>query len=128
MWDDSAFDAQSGIRGFACARLADGSFTKTDPRKGFNTDFYEANCWEYSLFAPHDIPGLIAKCGGKEAFCRRVEYALENGIVDFGNEPGFHVPWLFAYVGRGDLLAKWSHEVAKLFRATSFPATTTPAR
>ena len=42
-------------------------------------------------------------------------YALENGIVDFGNEPSFHIPWLFAYVGRGDLVEKWAGEVAKLF-------------
>jgi len=121
VWDASAFDSKSGVCGFARARRKDGSFSSTDPRKGFNTDFYEANCWEYSLFAPHDIPGLIARCGGKEAFCRRVAYALENGIVDFGNEPSFHVPWLFAYVGRGDLVAKWSHEVEKLFKGDDLP-------
>ena len=121
VWDASARDDKSGIRGFVRARRKDGSFSTTAPRKGFNTDFYEANCWEYSLFVPHDIPGLVAKCGGKEAFCRRVAYALENRIVDFGNEPSFHVPWLFAYVGRGDLVAKRSHEVAKLFKGDELP-------
>ncbi|HOW89555.1 MAG TPA: GH92 family glycosyl hydrolase, partial [Elusimicrobiales bacterium] len=29
---------------------------------------YEASSWEYSLAVPHDVPGLIEKCGGKEAF------------------------------------------------------------
>ena len=28
--------------------------------------FYEASSWEYSLSIPHDVPGLIAQCGGKE--------------------------------------------------------------
>jgi len=121
VWDDSAIDSPSGMRGFARARHMDGSFSKTDPRKGFNTDFYEASCWEYSFFVPHDMAGLIARCGGREAFCRRAEYALENGIVDFGNEPGFLVPWLFAYVGRGDLAAKGAREVAKLFAGDDLP-------
>jgi putative alpha-1,2-mannosidase len=121
VWDCSAFDAPSAIRGFARARLADGSFTRTDPRKGFNTDFYEANCWEYSLFVPHDMAALVARCGGKDAFRDRVSYALENGLVDFGNEPGFLVPWLFAYVDRGDLAAKGAREVVKLFAGDDLP-------
>ena len=50
-----------------------------------------------------------------------MEYALENGIVDFGNEPSFMVPWLFAYVGRGDLIAKWAHEVSKMFNGDDLP-------
>ena len=121
VWDDSAIDTPSGTRGFARARLADGSFTKTDPRKGFNTDFYEANCWEYSLFVPHDMAALVVRCGGKDAFRDRLSYALENGLVDFGNEPGFLVPWLFAYVDRGDLAAKGAREVAKLFAGDDLP-------
>ena len=121
VWDASAVDAASGICGFPRARLSNGMFGNTLPRKGYNTDFYEANSWEYSFFVPHDMTGLIARCGGGEAFCRRLEYALENGIVDFGNEPSFMVPWLFAYVGRGDLVSKWVREVAKLFEGEDLP-------
>ena len=121
VWDTSLVDGPSGIRGFPRARLADGSFSDTTPREGFNTDFYEASCWEYSLFAPHDMPSLILRCGGKEAFCRRIEYALENEIVDFGNVPGFMIPWLFAYAGRGDLVAKRVRDVAKLFKGDDLP-------
>jgi len=121
VWDDSAVDAQSGVRGFARARRKDGSFSATDPRKGFNTDFYEASCWEHSFFVPHDISGMIARCGGKEAFCGRISYALENRLVDFGNEPGFLVPWLPAYAGRGDLVGKWTREVDSLFKGDDLP-------
>ena len=109
------------MRGFVRARRADGSFTRTAPRDGFNTDFYEANCWEYSFFVPHDISRLIARCGGKEAFRTRLEYALENGLVDFGNEPSFRLPWMFAHVGRGDLVVKWAREMAKLFKGDDLP-------
>ena len=121
VWDASAVDVRSGVRGFARARRKDGSFSGTDPRGGFNTDFYEASSWEYSLFAPHDVPRLIGLCGGREAFCGRLSYALENGLVDFGNEPGFHVPWLFAYAGRGDLVGKWARRVESLFCGEDLP-------
>ena len=121
VWDSLAVDEKSGFRGFARARGANGAFTATPPREGFNTDFYEANCWEYSFFVPHDITSLIAKCGGRDAFCSRLLYALENGIVDFGNEPSFHIPWLFAYVGRKDLVAKWTGAVAELFGGDELP-------
>jgi len=121
VWDETALDRQSGVRGFIRARKADGKFANTDPRKGFNTDFYEANCWEYSFFVPHDMPGLIAKCGGAKAFEKRLAYALENDIVLFENEPSFQTPWLFSYVGRGDLTVKWAHKVAKLFDGDGYP-------
>ena len=120
-WDATAFDAPSGVRGFARARGKDGRFSKTDPRRGFNTDFYEANCWEYSFFVPHDMDGLIRRCGGREAFGRRVAYALENNLVAFDNEPSFHIPWLFAYTGRGDLATKWAPRVATLFKGLDLP-------
>ena len=121
VWDVTAIDAASGIKGFARARRSDGTFENTDPRQGFNTDFYEANCWEYSLFVHHDVPGMIARCGGTKAFERRLSYALENDLISFDNEPSFHIPWLFAYVGRSDLLAKWTSEVASLFSGDDLP-------
>ena len=121
VWDFSATDTESGIKGFARARRRDGSFSGTGPREGFNTDFYEANCWEYSLFVHHDIPGLVALCGGREAFGKRLSYALENRLIDFDNEPSFHIPWLFAYAGRSDLLSRWTREVAALFKGDDLP-------
>ena len=121
VWDATAFDSPSGVRGFARARGKNGRFAKTDPRRGFNTDFYEANCWEYSFFVPHDMDGLIRRCGGRDAFERRVAYALENNLVAFDNEPSFLIPWLFAYTGRGDLATKWAPRVAMLFKGLDLP-------
>lgn len=121
VWDEAALDKQSGVRGFVHARREDGAFSQTEPRGGFNSDFYEANCWEYSFFVPHDVPRLLEYCGGKDAFLARLKYALENNLVDFGNEPSFQIPWLFAYAGRGDLVTKWAREVAKLFAGDDLP-------
>ena len=121
VWDATALDVPSGIRGFVRARNADGTFSRTPPRNGFNTDFYEANCWEYSFFVPHDMPELIAKCGGAAAFTKRLEYALENGIVSFDNEPSFQTPWLFSFAGRADLTVRWARKVESLFAGEGYP-------
>ena len=34
--------------------------------------FYEGISWQYSFYVPHDVPKLIEKCGGKEAFEKRL--------------------------------------------------------
>ena len=122
VWDSSATDAPSGFTGFVRARRADGTFADTDPRKGYNTDFYEGTCWEYSFAAaPHDMPALVERMGGDRAFVRRLEYALGQKLVDFGNEPSFQTPWLFDFVGRHDLACKWADDVLKLFPESGCP-------
>ena len=46
---------------------------------------------------PHDVPTLIEKCGGEDAFIRRLVHGIETGLVDYGNEPAFLASYLFAY-------------------------------
>ena len=121
VWDASSVDAESGFRGFARARRADGTFGDCAPRAGYNTDFYEATSWEYSCFAPHDLERLMEFSGGKEEFVRRLEYALGHGIANFGNEPGFQLPWLFAFADRPDLTVRWARRVAAMFPAAGSP-------
>ena len=121
VWDAACRDEPSGVTGFVRARRADGAFAGTKPREGFNTDFYEATCWEASFFAPHMMDELIARSGGPAAFERRLSYALEHRLIDFGNEPSFLTPWLFAFVGRGDLVTKWAREVGRLFDGEDLP-------
>ncbi|MBN2806539.1 MAG: GH92 family glycosyl hydrolase [Prolixibacteraceae bacterium] len=65
--------------------------------------FYEGNSWEYSFFVPHDVPGLIEKCGGSEAFRIRLDTFFANGYYDVGNEPSFLTPSLYHWIGRPDL-------------------------
>jgi len=68
--------------------------------------FYEANSWEYSLYVPQDVPGLIKACGGNKAFENRLDTFFVNGYFDIGNEPSFITPCLYNYIGRPDLTAE----------------------
>ena len=61
-------------------------------REGYNRDFYEGSWWEYSNDVPHDIPGLVEKMGGREAYLHRLVHAFRKGYIDFGNEPNFMTP------------------------------------
>ena len=48
--------------------------------------FYEASSWEYSLSIPHDVPGLIEQCGGKEKFDERLDIFFDKGFFNVNNE------------------------------------------
>lgn len=61
---------------------------------------YEASSWEYSLSVPHDIPGLIALCGGPEAFEQRLDTFFDHGYYNVANEPSFLTPCLYDWVGK----------------------------
>ncbi len=131
VWDAALTDAPSGFSGFVRGRRADGSFgakgirppieEPADPRKGYNGSFYEGTCWEYSFNVWHDLECLMKLCGGRETFVRRLEYALENNLIDFGNEPSFYTPFLFSFAGRPDLTVKWSSKMRETFPCDGTP-------
>lgn len=83
-------------------------------------DYYdENNGWTYMWQVQHDIPGLIGLMGGKDKFQSRLDqlfreglgrskYELQAKFPDFtgivgqysmGNEPSFHIPYLYNYAG-----------------------------
>ena len=77
--------------------------------------FYEASSWEYSFSIPHDVPGLIALCGGPAAFERRLDTFFERGaepttgdggrktpigFYNVNNEPSFLTPCLYHWLGK----------------------------
>ncbi|MDE6554137.1 MAG: GH92 family glycosyl hydrolase [Muribaculaceae bacterium] len=64
--------------------------------------FYEASAWEYSLSIPHDVPGLIEKCGGPDAFGKRLDTFFEKDYFNVNNEPSFLSPCLYHWIGRPD--------------------------
>lgn len=68
----------------------------------WNMFFYEASSWEYSLSIPHDVDGLIEKCGGAEAFDRRLDIFFNEGFFNVNNEPSFLSPCLYHWIGRPD--------------------------
>ena len=85
----------------------------------------------------HDIPGLIEKRGGKEAFVDSLNEHYAGGWDWFGNEvcrtfrdvsvvliilqPSHHIPYLYALAGRPDLTQERVREIAGTnFNATPF--------
>ncbi len=68
----------------------------------WGTFFYEATSWEYSLSIPHDVEGLIAACGGSEAFEQRLDRFFDHGYYNVNNEPSFLTPCLYHWIGRPD--------------------------
>ncbi len=113
----SLFDPQSG---FLRARNSDGSFPQDfDPLSTHGQGYIEGNAWNYSLFVPQDIHGLMAVLGGPDglvewldrlfvmevsdesiALTEDVTRAGMIGAYVHGNEPGHHVPYLYCYAGQ----------------------------
>ena len=80
-----------------------------------NFNFTEANSWQYSMFVPHDINGLIELHGGVAAFESKLDQLFETnssltgreqsditgliGQYAHGNEPSHHMAYLYNYLG-----------------------------
>ncbi len=100
--------------GFMRPKNADGNWvTPFEPAEG-SKHFVEGNSYQYSLFAPHDVNGLIRMIGGADKFDKwldalfTVETAHDDLAVDatgligqyaHGNEPSHHMAYLYNYVG-----------------------------
>jgi len=83
-------------------------------------DYYdENNGWTYLWQVQEDIPGLINLMGGKDAFQAKLDQTFREGLgrskyefwakfpdatglvgqYSMGNEPSFHIPYLYNYAG-----------------------------
>ena len=112
------------FRGFINPRNADGSWVAYDPGKlclSWQKYFYEATGYNYSLFVPHDVPKLIEKCGGEEAFIRRVRYGIETNLVDYDNEPAFLSAYLLGHTRRPGALADTVESIRRRFTTAGPP-------
>ena len=120
------WDAQTG---FLRAHNADGALTP-DPEFAatvWNEHYAEANAWQSVFGMPHDVEGLVALMGGREAVLSRLEEFFvkareEWELIDpndilqaygvrpyyfHGNEPDIHAAYMFSQLGRRDLTARW---------------------
>ena len=82
---------------------ADGEFIgEFDPAAGANFSntigFHEGSSWNYTLFVPHDIEGLIKAMGGAKHFVERLQWVFDNGHYDPTNEPDIAYPYLFSRI------------------------------
>ena len=108
----NVYDASAG---FTRPKGSDGKFlTKFDPLKTEGQGFIEGNAWNYSLYVPHDVPEMVKKMGGRDAFAKHLdelfsmhlpdeffaetEDITRDGIIGgyiHGNEPAHHVAYLY---------------------------------
>lgn len=107
-------------KGFVWPKDKDGKWIEPfDPRFAGREYFTENNAFIFNWCAKHDLNGLFALMGGKE----KAEYKLDNlfrenlgmqkfkfwyvqpdasGLVGqyvMGNEPAFHIPYIYNYLG-----------------------------
>lgn len=116
------FDPQTG---FMRALNRQGEFREPFDQNAYHPeDYCEANAWQYNFFVPHDVNGMIALMGGKDAFSEKLNAMFDatqtvdelpewiSGYIGqyvHGNEPSHHVPYLYQYVGQ-------AHKTQKLVR------------
>jgi predicted alpha-1,2-mannosidase len=111
--------------GFMSPKMADGNWVEPfDPQLsggiGSRMYFAENNSWIWNFSVMHDIPSLIELMGGAEKFTNRLDILFNepteiakwqfmgqfpdatglNGMFPAGNEPSFHVPYLYNYAGK----------------------------
>jgi predicted alpha-1,2-mannosidase len=102
------------VTGFMRPKNSDRSWVVPfDPAEG-SEHFVEGNSYQYSLFAPHDVNGLIALLGGDDKFEKWLDQLFsyqsryDAGVKDasgligqyaHGNEPSHHMAYLYNYAG-----------------------------
>ena len=132
LWRSDVTD--DGVTGFLMPRDADGQWLDDLPfghssrveasyrytptmaegpwyTKWWSAFFYEGSSWEYSLSVPHDVPGLVAQCGGAEAFEQRLDRFFAGGYFNVANEPSFLTPCLYHWIGKPE---KTSRQVLQI--------------
>ncbi|WP_163325742.1 GH92 family glycosyl hydrolase [Draconibacterium mangrovi] len=105
--------------GFMRGRIADDSWrTPFNPVHSEHRadDFCEGNAWQYTWLVPHDINGLINLFESETAFTEKLDelFTTEEtlnegasndisgliGMYAHGNEPGHHIPYMYAFAGQ----------------------------
>lgn len=87
--------------GWLQSRNPDGSW------KSLGEDFRESTYKNYFWMVPYDIVGLVEIIGGKEKaekrldeFFTRLDAGYNDAWFASGNEPSFHIPWIYNWIGR----------------------------
>jgi putative alpha-1,2-mannosidase len=111
--------------GLMAPKTADGKWVEPfDPKYsgGFAGEGYFAECnsWVYSWSVQHDIQGLINLMGSRQAFTDKLDELFTTGhsmdklaflgqfpdmtglvgMYPQGNEPAYHIPYLYNYAGQ----------------------------
>ncbi len=108
----NVFDPESK---FMRGRFRNTWFAPFDPYE-VNFNYTEANAWQYSLYVPQDINGLIKLMGGKKVFEQQLDTLFTakaetsgrdqadiTGLIGqyaHGNEPSHHMAYLYNFVNK----------------------------
>jgi len=109
---------------FMSPKMADGNWVPgfnpvTGGRQAGRDYFAECNAWVYTFHVQHDVEGLIRLFGSRKAFVTKLDtlfmlqypgYKFDfqkqfpdmtglTGMHSQGNEPAFHIPYLYCYAG-----------------------------
>ncbi|MCE1190200.1 MAG: GH92 family glycosyl hydrolase [Ignavibacteria bacterium] len=118
---------------FIRPRNSNGKFKEPfDPLSTVNQGFIEGNTWNYSLFVPHDIKGLIYTLGGPgrliswldslfavplpDKYFGENEDLTKDGMIGgyvHGNEPSHHIAYMYVYAGVPWKTQERVHEIMK---------------
>ena len=127
--------------GFFHPKKIDGSFTEVyDPKwcggQGGRKYYAENNAYIYNFCAQHDTDGMIALHGGKEAMAAKLDnlyveqydgvlkstflmqYPDATGLMGqfcMGNEPSFHIPYLYNHCSQAWKTQRKIHELIRLW-------------
>ncbi len=121
--------------GFFRARLDNGQWREPFDAFGMVNDQYsEADAWQYAFYIQHDVPGLMALFGGRQAFIQKLdELFTTNSIIHTripdlsgrigqyvgGNEQSGHIAYLYDYAGAPSKTQYWVRQaMTRLYNAT----------
>ncbi len=112
LWDPEA--ESDGYKGFIVPKKLSGEFVDIDLKKNWGSwkdYFYEGSSWTYSYFVPHNFDKLVSLTGGATKFADKLKHALENDLIDYGNEPAFLAIQTFHHANRSDLANFYTKKV-----------------
>ncbi len=133
------FDSQTG---FMRGRDKQGNMAENFDPYIWGGEYTEGSAWQSSFAVPHDVEGLAALYGGREAMIAKLdelfeapphyrvqgygfeihemtEMALKDwGQMAISNQPSFHLPYLYAALGAQE---KTDYYVHKLVREAFSP-------
>lgn len=126
--------------GFISPKSSDGKWVEDfDPKlsggQGGREYFAECNSWIFSFHVQHDIEGLMSLMGGKKKFEERLDalFVEQYGVSKYeflkqfpdatgligqycqGNEPSFHIPYLYNYAGTPWKTQRKLREIMKIW-------------
>ena len=117
------FDPETG---FMRGRFRNTWFSPFDPYE-VNFNYTEANAWQYSLYVPQDISGMIKAMGGKDKLEAHLDalFSANNetsgrdqaditgliGQYAHGNEPSHHMAYLYNFVNKPHKTQEKVHQI-----------------